>query len=79
MQSNCKSTRSMKNHADHRLACEVRYILSLRDESKDRCDQYLSAVKKARGKGAADELRSLAAEQWQRGNRGKFGDWIKGE
>jgi hypothetical protein len=55
----------------HRHRCEVRYVCSLGSRATD----FLAAVELKRGKPAADDLRKVAREQYQLGNRGSKDDW----
>jgi len=69
----CDGVERMKD----RFQCEVRHLLKIRAESRERVAQYLEIVEKRRGKPEADRLKVAAAEQWARGNRGKWGEWYE--
>jgi hypothetical protein len=60
-----------------RHQCEVRHVLALRAESREKVDSFLALVEARRGREAANRLKADAAEQWSLGNRGKYGDWRK--
>jgi hypothetical protein len=47
----------------HRHACEVRYVLAMPDKNRRRA--YLAGVEKARGKPAADRLRTDILNEWK--------------
>lgn len=57
-----------------RHECEVRYVLRMRVESRERALNYLKAVAEKRPKGI-DKLRKDVLDQWKLGNRGIHGDW----
>lgn len=59
----------------HRHQCEVRFVLQLRCESRQRMDDYLDLVAKRRSKSESEQLKWEARDQWFKGNRGKWGDW----
>lgn len=58
-----------------RHQCEVRHILALTAQRASKAREYLEIVEKKRGIAAAQKLRQDAREQWNRGNRGKWGEW----
>ena len=58
-----------------RHQCEIRHVLRLRFENRDRALAYLDLVEKKRGKEAADAIRNDARQQWDRGSRGELGKW----
>lgn len=62
-------------YEDYRFECEVRHILKLRLLGKYEADKYLTLVEKIRGKNARYKLQDEAKKQWEKGNRGKHGDW----
>jgi hypothetical protein len=57
---------------EYRHQCEVRYILQLRVKGRQQMLDYFEEVKKWR---KPDKLEKDAREQWNKGNRGKEGDW----
>lgn len=57
-----------------RHECEVRYVLRMRVESRERALNYLKGVEEKRPRGI-DKLRKDVIEQWKLGNRGVHGDW----
>lgn len=57
---------------EYRHRCEVRWLCA----NQERGREYLRTVAVKRGAQAAQRLRDDALEQWQRGNRGKAGEWI---
>lgn len=60
----------------HRHRCEVRQLLLWRvQHGREWVREWLQRVERGRGAGAAERLRSDAALQWGRGNRGDRGDW----
>lgn len=61
-----------------RHECEVRYVLRLRVESRERAMRYLDTVDEKR-KGGSAKLRKDVIEQWTLGNRGVHGDWRSAE
>jgi hypothetical protein len=58
-----------------RLRCEVRYVLALRAEDRQKALDYLALVEKRRGIEARKALENEVIAQWNLGNRGKWGDW----
>lgn len=58
-----------------RHQCEVRYLLALTVKDRAKVSGYLETVEKKRGTAAAQKLRQDARQQWDLGNRGKWGDW----
>lgn len=60
---------------EERHRCEVRHILKIRLNDRQRMIDYLDAVKKERGEKSAQKLENDAREQWNRGNRGNHGEW----
>lgn len=61
----------------HQEKCEVRHCLALRNKDRYAVDTYLQLVTNKRGKEAADRLRNETVNQWNLGNRGRWGDWRK--
>jgi hypothetical protein len=57
---------------EYRHQCEVRYVLQLRVKGRQQMLDYFEEVKKWR---KPDKLEKDAREQWNKGNRGKEGDW----
>ena len=61
---------------DHRHECEVRAVLKMRIESQAKAMNYIELVRTKRKSDAiADTLKKDCAAQWQKGNRGNYGDW----
>ena len=60
----------MSEQERHR--CEVRYVLQLRVQDRNKALEYLSLAKKKRN---TEKLEVDCREQWSRGNRGEIGDW----
>ena len=60
---------------EHRHRCEVRQVLAWRTEDRGKAMDYLAMVRQKRGDQAADKLEKDCRDQWERGNRGKWGDW----
>jgi hypothetical protein len=56
---------------EHRHRCEVRAVLAMRTEDRSKAMDYLIKVKEAR----REKLEKDCRTQWERGNRGKWGDW----
>lgn len=56
---------------EHRHRCEVRQVLAWRVEDRGKAMDYLARVKGDR----RDKLEKDCRIQWERGNRGKKGDW----
>ncbi len=54
-----------------RHRCEVRAVLAMRTEDRGKAMDYLIKVKEAR----REKLEKDCRDQWERGNRGKWGDW----
>ena len=60
----------------HRHRCEVRQLLLWRAQhGREWVREWLSGVERRRGPDAAQRMRSDAALQWGRGNRGESCDW----
>ena len=63
----------MQDDEQHRHRCEVRQILHWRRvHGSDWAKGYFEKHKRR------DSLEPDVREQWQRGNRGKPGEWIEG-
>jgi len=60
---------------EHRFRCEVRQVLAWRTEDRGKAMDYLVKVRQKRGDEAADKLEQDCRIEWERGNRGKWGDW----
>ena len=56
---------------EHRHRCEVRQVLAWRVEDRGKAMEYLARVKGDR----REKLEKDCRDQWERGNRGKWGDW----
>ena len=57
-----------------RHRCEVRYVLQLRVQDRNKAMEYLSLVREKR-KEKAKQLEDDCRKQWELGNRGDKGDW----
>ena len=57
-----------------RHRCEVRYVLQLRVQDRNKAMEYLSLVREKR-KEKANKLELDCRKQWELGNRGEKGDW----
>lgn len=68
-------TEDWSKSADYRHQCEVRQILLLRQQDRNKMMNYLDCVLSARGKEAAKRLEDDARAQWVKGNRGGTGVW----
>lgn len=60
---------------EYRHQCEVRYVLQLRMQGRQKMLDYLDAVKKERGVKPSEKLTNDAREQWNKGNRANEKDW----
>lgn len=58
-----------------RHQCEVRHVLALRVIGNSEASRYLARVEEKRGEKVVEELKKDARQQWDLGNRGKWGDW----
>ncbi len=59
-----------------RHRCEVRYVLQLRVQDRNKAMEYLSLVREKR-KEKANKLELDCKEQWSMGNRGEKGEWYE--
>lgn len=57
-----------------RHRCEVRYVLQLRVQDRNKAMEYLSLVREKR-KEKAKQLEDDCRKQWELGSRGEKGDW----
>ena len=57
-----------------RHRCEVRYVLQLRVQDRNKAMEYLALVREKR-KEKAKQLEDDCKAQWNLGNRGDKGDW----
>lgn len=62
------------NDEEHRHQCEVRYVLQLRVQDRNKAMEYLSLVREKR-KEKANKLDLDCRKQWELGSRGDKGDW----
>ena len=62
------------NDEEHRHKCEVRYVLKLRVNDRNKALEYLNLVREKR-KEKANKLELDCKKQWSRGNRGEKGEW----
>ena len=62
------------NDEEYRHQCEVRYVLQLRVQDRNKAMEYLSLVREKR-KEKAKKLEDDCRKQWELGNRGDKGDW----
>ncbi len=65
---------SMENIEQERHRCEVRYVLQLRVQDRNKAMEYLSLVREKR-KEKAKQLEDDCRKQWELGSRGEKGDW----
>lgn len=65
---------SMENLEQERHRCEVRYVLQLRVQDRNKAMEYLSLVREKR-KEKAKQLEDDCRKQWDLGNKGDKGDW----
>ena len=61
---------------EYRHQCEVRYVLSLRVEDRNKALEYLKLVREKR-KEKANKLELDCKEQWNLGNKGEKGEWYE--
>ncbi len=61
------------NDEEYRHQCEVRYVLSLRVNDRNKALEYLKLVREKR-KEKANKLELDCKEQWNLGNRGEKGE-----
>ena len=59
-----------------RHRAEVRYVLQLRVQDRNKAMEYLSLVREKR-KEKANKLELDCREQWSRGNKGEKGEWYE--
>jgi hypothetical protein len=59
-----------------RHKAEVRYVLQLRVQDRNKAMEYLSLVREKR-KEKANKLELDCKEQWSMGNRGEKGEWYE--
>ena len=59
---------------DERHRAEVRYVLKLRVQDRNKAMEYLSLVREKR-KEKAKQLEDDCRKQWELGNRGDKGEW----
>jgi hypothetical protein len=57
---------------EYRHQCEVRYVLMLRVQGRQKMLDYFDDVKKWR---STEKIEKDARDQWNKGNRGIHGDW----
>lgn len=60
---------------EERHRCEVREVLKIRNKDRQKMLDYLEIVKKERGEIAYKKLEQDSREQWNKGNRGVYGEW----
>lgn len=60
---------------EERHRCEVRHVLKVRADSRQKMLDYLDLVKQQRGEQSVEKIEKDAREQWNKGNRGLQGDW----
>ena len=65
---------TMDDLEDERHKAEVRYVLQLRVQDRNKAMEYLSLVREKR-KEKANKLELDCRKQWELGNRGEKGDW----
>ena len=64
------------NDEEYRHQCEVRYVLSLRVNDRNKALEYLKLVREKR-KEKENKLELDCKEQWNLGNRGEKGEWYE--
>ena len=57
-----------------RHECEVRVVLRMKD--KDSRRKYLDGIGKRRGIPLMKQMERDVMNQWKKGNRGEWGDWL---
>ncbi len=65
---------SMENLEQERHRCEVRYVLQLRVQDRNKAMEYLSLAREKR-KEKAKQLEDDCRKQWELGSKGEKGDW----
>lgn len=56
---------------EHQFRCLVRQVIAWRRQDRGMAVQWLNDYERKNG----PELGRAVLEQWQKGNRGKWGDW----
>lgn len=67
---------TMDDLEDERHKAEVRYVLQLRVQDRNKAMEYLSLVREKR-KEKAKKLEDDCKSQWNLGNRGDKGEWYE--
>lgn len=67
---------TMDDLEDERHKAEVRYVLQLRVQDRNKAMEYLSLVREKR-KEKAKQLEDDCRKQWELGNRGDKGKWYE--
>ena len=67
---------TMDDLEDERHKAEVRYVLQLRVQDRNKAMEYLSLVREKR-KEKAKKLEDDCKAQWNLGNRGEKGEWYE--
>ena len=67
---------TMDDLEDERHKAEVRYVLQLRVQDRNKAMEYLSLVREKR-KEKAKKLEDDCKVQWNLGNRGEKGEWYE--
>ena len=67
---------TMDDLEDERHRAEVRYVLQLRVQDRNKAMEYLSLVREKR-KEKAKKLEDDCKVQWNLGNRGEKGEWYE--
>lgn len=60
---------------EHRYKCEIRHILKLRTLNQQRAMSYIELIGKRRCELVAKKMQEDASNQWNKSNRGAYGDW----
>jgi hypothetical protein len=61
--------------AQDRERCEVRYWLATKVSYPAKLKDHMDSIARKRGESARARLVELCRDQWQKGNRGRQGDW----
>lgn len=60
---------------EYRHQCEVNTILRWRVQDRNKAMTHINLVRDERGEAAAKKLEDDCRSQWNKGNRGKKGEW----
>ena len=76
MQDHFTTMTTMDDLEDERHKAEVRYVLQLRVQDRNKAMEYLSLVREKR-KEKAKKLEDDCKVQWNLGNLGEKGEWYE--